>query len=89
MKDSSDLTKDVPETDPVEKLDIPSLDINNQDSSSDDGEWITPTNITRIKEKNSQGSAAVHAKKPECVEVACITNDFAMQVIECFSLIFL
>lgn len=48
------------------------------DSDSDQGEWITPRNISNQKLKDSFGEQPVELEVPL---VACMTNDYAMQVI--------
>jgi rRNA maturation endonuclease Nob1 len=49
------------------------------DSDSDQGEWITPTNISKQKLKDTFGEQPVDLEVPL---VACMTNDYAMQVLK-------
>jgi RNA-binding protein NOB1 len=54
---------------------------NNQDDNDgddDDDGWITPSNISRIKQKHL-GAAKKPVDEPVIPEVACITTDYAMQ----------
>ncbi|KAJ3379909.1 Nin1 binding protein [Entophlyctis sp. JEL0112] len=48
------------------------------DGDSDGGEWITPSNVKRMKELHEQRVKNELAQQ-ETVQVACITSDFAMQ----------
>lgn len=50
------------------------------DDDEDGGEWITPKNVVQRKQLDAFGCIS-SSKAPEQVTVACITNDFAMQVI--------
>ena len=51
------------------------------DDDDDGGEWITPKNVVQRKQLDAFGCIS-SSKAPEQVTVACITNDFAMQVIK-------
>ena len=67
----------------LQELDLEGMELNEEDSSSDGGgEWITPINISRKKQLDSNGILPSLKNVPECVAVACITNDFAMQVFQ-------
>lgn len=45
-----------------------------EDSDSDGGGWITPSNIKQIQRESEQCAV------PKDVRVGCVTTDFAMQV---------
>lgn len=47
----------------------------------DGGEWITPKNLIQRKQLDAFGCVS-SSKAPKEVTVACITNDFAMQVFQ-------
>ncbi len=48
------------------------------ESSDDEGGWITPSNISNRKHLEAGGDGS--GKETSDLKVACITNDFAMQV---------
>ncbi|KAJ2998687.1 Nin1 binding protein [Globomyces sp. JEL0801] len=48
------------------------------DSDSDDGDWITPDNLSEHHQQDKYGDNAI-SQTPQHIDVACITNDFAMQ----------
>ncbi|KAI8909058.1 Nin one binding Zn-ribbon like-domain-containing protein [Gorgonomyces haynaldii] len=47
------------------------------DDDSSDGEWITPSNVQKHKEKDAEAPAP--KRKVTSLDVACISNDFAVQ----------
>jgi rRNA maturation endonuclease Nob1 len=52
------------------------------DSSDDGGEWITPSNVTKKKALEGLNSSCIELgdDPASMLKVACVTNDFAMQV---------
>ncbi len=64
----------------------PNLDSDNgndDDNDDDDEGWITPKNISKLKKK--MGFEDDMPSGEEDIKVACLTTDFAMQVIMPFS----
>ena len=59
----------------------PSSNIDDNDSDNDgEGDWITPSNVAKVKARHqgvSGGGAA--SSTHEEIQVACVTTDFAMQ----------
>ena len=67
----------------VEDNELIELTQNIEDDSSDDGgEWITPLNVSKKKALQGLDSSCVElGNDPDSLlKVACVTNDFAMQV---------
>lgn len=46
---------------------------------SDEGGWITPTNVRRVKQRHYNGASGDKGEA-QTMDVACVTTDFAMQV---------
>jgi rRNA maturation endonuclease Nob1 len=60
---------------------LENISLGSVDSDSDDGEWITPQNLKQVQAQTQFGSANAVATQQNAPKVACMTNDFAMQVI--------
>jgi RNA-binding protein NOB1 len=65
---TADMLEDVEEDEGIEE------DEEDDEDDDDDG-WITPSNITTLKQK-----MAGHDHEKAAVDVGCLTTDFAMQV---------
>ena len=56
-------------------------DPDDDENEDDDDGWITPDNISRVKDEMRKGTLDA---VPANVTVGCLTTDFAMQVIKSF-----
>ena len=54
-------------------------DVGEELSDDGDGEWITPKNISRVREKRATKNLQSVDKEEEPIGAACISADFAMQ----------
>ena len=70
---TSNLEQTTIDPQPLETEEVPELD---EDSASSDSGWITPSNIKRKKQQSGQASTKALQKT---IQIATITNDFAMQ----------
>lgn len=86
LNSSIDMNEDLILLDPefsedgAKELAIDDFEFNEDSLSDDGGEWITPLNVVRHKQKDLMGIVSMVNPVEKDVKVACITNDFAMQV---------
>lgn len=55
------------------------LESDSGESDEDGGGWITPSNIHKLRAKESGISTKTNTKKPQIFQVALLTSDYAMQ----------
>lgn len=70
--------KNEEENEDIDVEDEDKNDENEEDDDDDDGGWITPGNISKVKKE--MGFENVEQTKVD-VKSACLTTDFAMQVL--------
>lgn len=72
-------TDSLPEN--VDKVDSAqeSSDVPSDDSDSDGGGWITPSNLKKKQNQDTGASSTTSAPEPKTMQVAVLTTDFAMQ----------
>ena len=66
-----------PQPQPDEGLEVD--DDEDELSDDGDGEWITPKNISRVREKHAAKNMQPVEKEEQVIGAACISADFAMQ----------